>query len=156
MFGVFFMLQEGNMKKIQDCFSWKSQWIVEEEKRISMEAVMAYYAYLSQKRKRNLMTVAAVSKDDKVRFFDLKSISCITSKGRVMKIHSKEENFEFYGCLKHIEKQLKELGFIRVNRRCIASLEHLAEEEKGYVKLKDGTRIKTGKNYEKKAILRLN
>lgn len=93
-----------------------------------------------------------IRKKDRVRVLSATNVDYIEAAGNYVRIHVGDESHLLRDTLKNLESQLDPDRFVRVHRSRIVNLERVRELEplfKGefVLKLRDGTRVRTGRTY---------
>ena len=156
MTGIFFTFKSCKVSKVEDYFSMCTKCYIIDEKTAKLEDVFLFWKEFMKRKGLEEEIILTASRGSEVRTFEIEKVSHIESSGRLLTIYGDFKKFEFYGRLKHIQKKIEKLGFIRVNNSFIVYEKSIERELKKEVKLKNGIWLNKGKEYEKKNIIELN
>ncbi len=156
MFSILLMIMKGKVGCIEDCLSWTSEVDVFHKGEWDLKSVYAHWSgFLKSFNYRELAVLVATKKGEEM-WVKREKVSYIAAKGRQMTIYSEEGNFCFNGSLKDISDSLEILGFVRISKRFLVSLDHVEKVEKGFVKMKNGDLLKISRKYVNLKLFYLN
>lgn len=147
MFGVFFMLEKGKINITEelndDSASWRICGNGESDRQI-METFCELY---SSNTLLQSNTKIAVRAKREVTVVPVAQVRYITSSNRKLCIQGDNLEIEFYGTLKVIAEKMESLGFVRISKYCIISMNCIKIAGRNKLKMDDGNIVKVGRKY---------
>ncbi|MCQ2530476.1 MAG: LytTR family transcriptional regulator DNA-binding domain-containing protein [Lachnospiraceae bacterium] len=153
MYNIVFCFNENN-KRIDDAFEFTSRTDI-----IEKEASLLYYrrflTEILQGNREYVPVKMLVRSRGELHVLEIEKINYIEIFGRIVAIHLDEETVEAYAALEEMEERLWDLGFFRVHRSFLVSVNKIKKVSRTSLVLENGEELPVGKTYYKKVKERL-
>lgn len=153
MHNIVFCFDENN-KHIEDAFGFTARTEIVEK-----EASSLYYRrFLTEILRVNREYVPVkmlVRSKGELYVLEVDKINYIEAFGRIAVIHYIQDTIETYATLEEIEERLMDLGFFRVHRSFLVSVNKIKKFSRESLALENGEELPVGKTYYKKVKERL-
>lgn len=149
MVNIVFCISEGNRKKVEDEFSFRAVTLSYgyEESKLMLDHFLSKFGITSENQ---IDAKLQLKYFDETENIDLRRISHIRIKKRVVQVFvagRKNSLYQAYAKLSDLERGLKELGFVRVSRFHMVSLNHIQKIAGSEIVLSAGKSVKIGRGY---------
>ena len=149
MFNVVFSIDTKRDVNLEDAFDFFEKYCLlrANESKETLRYFLDKVAEASIGKRKHIRLM--VSKSSHTKFYDIEKVISIESNGKKKILNSEKDKFDFYSTMDVLEEGLNGLGFCRINRSFLISLDHVSEVLVDEVILSDGSRLEVARKYYK-------
>lgn len=147
MFNMVIAFEKCNLNPLIDSFDTQDHNLFVTEKTSEKIISGIFREIYLQNQKQPAQLKFCATRFSEVRMFRINEILYIESFGNLKCITGSSETFEFYGKMEQIAKALGGLGFVRIHKSYIVSLDHICKAGSRHVQMDNGKILNVGRKY---------